>query len=50
MPVYTAVTAEGKPAILVNITRQPASNTVAVADAVAAQVEQLKKISLPALI
>ena len=43
MPVYTAVTAEGKPAILVNITRQPASNTVAVADAVAAQVEQLKK-------
>jgi CzcA family heavy metal efflux pump len=46
LPVYTAVTAEGKPGVLVNITRQPASNTVAVADAVAAQIEQLKK-SLP---
>lgn len=47
LPVYTAVTAEGKPAVLLNITRQPASNTVAVADAVAAQVKQLKK-NLPA--
>jgi CzcA family heavy metal efflux pump len=43
LPAYTTVTAEGKPAVLVNITRQPASNTVAVADAVAAQVEQLKR-------
>ena len=47
LPVYTAVTAEGKPAVLLNITRQPSSNTVAVADAVAAQVVQLKK-NLPA--
>ena len=47
LPVYTAVTAEGKPAVLVNITRQPASNTAAVADAVAKQVEQLRK-NLPA--
>ena len=47
LPVYTAVTAEGKPAVLMNITRQPSSNTVSVADAVAAQVEQLKK-TLPA--
>lgn len=47
MPVYTAVTAEGKSAVLVNITRQPASNTVAVADAVATQVEQIRK-NLPA--
>jgi CzcA family heavy metal efflux pump len=47
LPVYTAVTSGGKPAVLLNITRQPSSNTVAVADAVAAQVEQLKK-SLPA--
>lgn len=47
LPVYTAVTAEGKPAVLLNITRQPASNTVAVADAVAAQIEQLRK-TLPA--
>jgi CzcA family heavy metal efflux pump len=43
LPVYTAVTAEGKPAVLINITRQPSGNTVAVADAVAAQIEQLKK-------
>lgn len=42
LPVYTSVTAEGKPAVLLNITRQPAGNTVAVADAVAAQVAQLK--------
>jgi CzcA family heavy metal efflux pump len=47
MPVYTAVTAEGKEAVLINITRQPAGNTVAVADAVAAQMLELKK-NLPA--
>ncbi|HEY9127914.1 MAG TPA: efflux RND transporter permease subunit [Acidobacteriaceae bacterium] len=47
LPVYTEVTAEGKEAVLINITRQPASNTVAVADAVAAQIEQLRK-NLPA--
>lgn len=47
LPVYTAVTAEGQPAVLLNITRQPASNTVSVADAVAAQVDLLKK-NLPA--
>ncbi|WP_035349065.1 efflux RND transporter permease subunit [Edaphobacter aggregans] len=47
LPVYTAVTADGSPAVLLNITRQPSSNTVAVADAVAAQIEQLRKI-LPA--
>jgi CzcA family heavy metal efflux pump len=42
MPVYTTVTANGKRAVLLNIARQPSSNTVAVADAVAAEVEQLK--------
>ncbi|MGB6194314.1 MAG: efflux RND transporter permease subunit, partial [Terracidiphilus sp.] len=47
LPVFTTVTAEGKPAVLINVTRQPASNTVAVADAVSAQVELLKK-NLPA--
>ncbi|WP_263415739.1 efflux RND transporter permease subunit [Terriglobus albidus] len=47
LPVYTTVTADNRAAVLMNITRQPASNTVAVADAVAAQVEQLKK-NLPA--
>ncbi len=42
-PVYTTVTANGKNAVLLNITRQPSSNTVAVADAVAAQVKELRK-------
>jgi multidrug efflux pump subunit AcrB len=46
MPVYTMVTADGKPSVLLNIARQPASNTVAVADAVAAKVGLLKS-SLP---
>ena len=43
LPVYTVVTANGKPSVLLNITRQPSSNTVAVADAVAAQVAQLRQ-------
>jgi CzcA family heavy metal efflux pump len=43
MPVYTAVTANGNPAVLMNITRQPDSNTVAVANAVSAEVAQLRK-------
>lgn len=47
MPVYTFVSANGKPAVLLNITRQPSSNTVAVADGVAAEVEQLRA-KLPA--
>jgi CzcA family heavy metal efflux pump len=42
MPVYTTVTANGKDAALLTIARQPASNTVAVADAVAAEVTQLR--------
>ena len=41
-PVYTYVSANGRPAVLVNIARQPASNTVAVANGVAAEVEQLR--------
>jgi len=41
-PVYTYVSANGHPAVLLNITRQPSSNTVAVADAVAAEVAQLR--------
>ena len=47
MPVYTYVSANGNPAVLLNITRQPSSNTVAVADGVAAQVAQLRA-KLPA--
>ena len=42
MPVYTAVTANGKSAVLLNITRQPKSNTVTVANAVDAEIEQLQ--------
>ncbi len=47
LPVYTIVTADGKPAVLINIARQPSSNTVAVANAVAAEMAQLKP-KLPA--
>jgi CzcA family heavy metal efflux pump len=42
MPVYTRVTANGKPAVLLNISRQPSSNTVQVANAIAAKVDELK--------
>src|SRR5882757_6840374 len=41
-PVYTIVRANGKPAVLLNIARQPSSNTVQVADEVAAEVQRLK--------
>jgi CzcA family heavy metal efflux pump len=43
MPVYTIVTADAKPAVLLNINRQPAGNTVAVANAVHAEVDQIRK-------
>ena len=43
MPVYTVVTANGKPAVLLNIYRQPDSNTVTTADAVRAEVELLRR-------
>ncbi len=47
MPVFTSVDANGKPAVLLNITRQPTSNTVAVATAVDAQVQALKSVLPP---
>ncbi len=43
MPVYTIVTANGKNAVLLSIARQPSSNTVAVADAVASEVAELQQ-------
>jgi CzcA family heavy metal efflux pump len=46
-PVYTIVTADGKPAVLVNVFRQPDSNTVAVADEVAREISRLEA-NLPA--
>ena len=46
-PVYTIVTAGGRPAVLLNINRQPDSNTMRVADAVHAEIEQIRR-TLPA--
>ena len=46
-PVYTTVTANGTPSVLINIARQPTSNTVQVADGVAAEITDLAK-TLPA--
>src|ERR1700712_733453 len=46
-PVYTQVDANGKPAVLINIPRQPSGNTVAVATAVAAEIELLSKTLPP---
>jgi CzcA family heavy metal efflux pump len=45
-PVYTMVTGNGKPAVLLNVYRQPTSNTVAVADEVHQQIDDLRH-SLP---
>jgi multidrug efflux pump subunit AcrB len=45
-PVYTTVTANANPAVLLNVFRQPDSNTVAVAEAVHAEIEQIRS-SLP---
>jgi CzcA family heavy metal efflux pump len=42
LPVYTHVSANGHPAVLLNIARQPSSNTVQVADGVAGAVQQLR--------
>ncbi len=42
-PVYTIVTANGKPAVLLNINRQPESNTVTVADEVHAEIAAIRK-------
>ena len=47
LPVYTMVAANGKPAVLLNIARQPSSNTVSVASAVADEIARLSA-NLPA--
>jgi CzcA family heavy metal efflux pump len=47
MPVYTIVTANGKPAVLLNIFRQPDSNTVAVAEAANADLDRIKRTLPP---
>jgi CzcA family heavy metal efflux pump len=42
-PVYTVVTANGKPSLLININRQPDSNTVQVANEVHAEIEKIRQ-------
>jgi CzcA family heavy metal efflux pump len=42
-PVYTRVSANEKPAVLLNINRQPDGNTVEVANAVHAEIENIRK-------
>jgi CzcA family heavy metal efflux pump len=49
-PVYTVVSANGKPAVLLNIRRQPDGNTVAVADEVHAEVESILKTLPPGVV
>jgi multidrug efflux pump subunit AcrB len=46
-PVYTVVTANGKPAVLLNINRQPDGNTVQVADEVHTEIERIRKTLPP---
>src|SRR5262249_49793637 len=43
MPVYTIVTADAKPAVLLNLFRQPDGNTVTVAAAAAQEMEAMRK-------
>ncbi|HEX8895257.1 MAG TPA: efflux RND transporter permease subunit [Terriglobales bacterium] len=48
-PVYTVVTANGKPAVLLSVNRQPDSNTVAVADEVHAEIERIRQTLPPGI-
>ena len=48
-PVYTVVTANGKPAVLLNINRQPDGNTVQVANEVHAEIENIRKALPPGI-
>ncbi len=48
-PVYTIVTANGKAAVLLNINRQPDSNTVQVAQEVHAEIDRIKKTLPPGI-
>ncbi len=45
-PVYNIVTAEGRPAVLVNVLQQPDGNSVAIAESVNAELAAIRK-SLP---
>jgi CzcA family heavy metal efflux pump len=46
-PVYTIITANGKPAVLLNVVRQPDSNTVTVADEVQREMNDIRKTLPP---
>ncbi len=46
-PVYTVVTANGKPAVLLNINRQPDGNTVQVAQEVRDEIDKLRQTLPP---
>lgn len=48
-PVYTVVTANGKPAVLLSVNRQPDSNTVAVADEVHAEIQRIRQTLPPGI-
>ncbi len=48
-PVYTVVTANGVPAVLININRQPSSNTMQVAQGVHAEIGNIKKVLPPGI-
>jgi CzcA family heavy metal efflux pump len=43
MPVYTVVTANARPSVLLYVFRQPDGNTVQVANAIHAEIDQLRK-------
>jgi len=46
-PVYTIVTANGQPAVLLNVNRQPDSNTMQVAEGIHAQIDEIRKTLPP---
>ncbi len=48
-PVYTIVTANQKPAVLVSVARQPDGNTVAVADEVHAEIDRIRQALPPGI-
>ena len=48
-PVYTIVTANGKPAVLLNINRQPDGNTMQVAQEVHGEIGQIRKTLPPGI-
>ncbi|HEX6502112.1 MAG TPA: efflux RND transporter permease subunit [Terriglobales bacterium] len=48
-PLYTIVHANGRPGVLLNINRQPDSNTVQVADEVHSEIDQIRKTLPPGI-